>query len=319
MRASCSRSRRACARIERRFGPSTGFWLPECAYDPGLEQLLGEVGIEWVPLDQSAHEPAAEAMVPIALGPLTGFTLDWEAVLWLWSMQGYPSDPLYADFHRKSLRGARPWAIGGEAYDPSAARERAVAQAGEFAAAVAARLAAHRDRAGSPGLLTFAFDTELLGHWWWEGPIWLEAVLERLPEHGVRPVKLGDAAELHPSRPRGARRASWGEGKDLRTWDSRPVAEFVRGARRLELRVLREILAGRLEGSARERAVRELLAVQASDWAFLDYRRQAGDYPFSRVLSHSQALFEAINSPAGTDPSLRSLAPDLALAPLFEP
>ncbi len=202
---------------------------------------------------------------------------------------------------------------------PGRRAARAREQGEEFAAAVAARLAAHLGRAGSPGLLTFAIDTELLGHWWWEGPIWLEAVLERLPEHGVRAVKLGEARADHRPEPRGARRSSWGEHKDLRTWDSRPVAEFVRGARRLELRILREVGAGRLRGAALERAARELLAVQASDWAFLDYRKQAGDYPYSRVLSHSQALFEAINSPAGAEPAMRNLAPDLALAPLQEP
>jgi 1,4-alpha-glucan branching enzyme len=304
----------------RRFGPSTGFWLPECAYVPGLEHMLDEAEIHWTCVDQSAHEPPERALTPIAAGPLTAFPIDWEAVQWLWSMDGYPSDPLYADFHRKSLRGCRPWAISGDAYDAVAAARRAREQAEEFAAAVAGRLRAHRERAGSAGLLTFAIDTELLGHWWWEGPTWLEAVLERLPEHGVRPVRLGDALAAHPPEPRPLRRSSWGENKDLRTWDSRPVADLVRGARRLELRVLRDVAAGVLSASAEERAARELLAVQASDWAFLDYRRQAGDYPFQRVLDHSRSLFEAIDSRSEqVEPRLRNLAPDLALGTLREP
>ena len=70
----------------------------------------------------------------------SAFAIDWEAVRWLWSLDGYPSDPLHADFHRKSLRGARPWSIGGEPYDPDAAAERAREQGREFVAAVAARL-----------------------------------------------------------------------------------------------------------------------------------------------------------------------------------
>jgi 1,4-alpha-glucan branching enzyme len=303
----------------RRFGRARGFWLPECAYEPGLEHLLDAAGIGWTCVDQSAHEPPGSAMVPISAGPITAFPIDWEAVQWLWSMEGYPSDPLYADFHRKSLRGCRPWAISGEPYDADAAAARAREQAEEFARDVGARLRAHRDRAGAPGLLTFAIDTELLGHWWWEGPTWLAEVLERLPEHGVRPVRLSDALEEHPTEPRPLRRSSWGEDKDLRTWDSRPVADLVRGARRLELRLLREVGAG-LDRPAAERAARELLAVQASDWAFLDYRRQAGDYPFLRVLDHSRSLFEAINSGSEqTEPALRNLAPDLALATLQEP
>ncbi|MBM3668163.1 MAG: DUF1957 domain-containing protein, partial [Actinobacteria bacterium] len=71
-------------------------------------------------------------------------------------------------------------------------------------------------------------------------------------------------------------------------------------------------------GGAR-RAARELLAVQSSDWAFMDHRRQAGDYPYSRVTAHSQDLVEAIARPERADPRVRGLAPDLSLAPLLEP
>ena len=64
---------------------------------------------------------------------------------------------------------------------------------------------------------------------------------------------------------------------------------------------------------------RELLALQSSDWAFLDYGRKTGDYPFQRALDHSRALFEAIECGASTEPALRNLAPDLTPAPLLEP
>jgi 1,4-alpha-glucan branching enzyme len=303
----------------RRFGPPDGLWLPECAYEPGLEELLGTEGIRYFCLDQSRYEEARAALRPIAAGDLTAFTLDWEAIEWLWSFNGYPSHTGYADFHRKSLRGMRPWSIGGGPYDPEAAAERAREQAGEFAAAVGERLRTHLERTGRPGLLTFAIDTELLGHWWWEGPGWLEAALPALRERGVRPVTLAEAAERHPAEDRPLRRSSWGAGKDLRTWDSPPVADLAWGARRLELRLLREASAGALGPAALARCSRELLAVQASDWAFLDYRRQAGDYPYQRVLDHSRALFEAIDSNGNADPALRNLAPDLSLAPLFNP
>ena len=115
------------------------------------------------------------------------------------------------------------------------------------------------------------------------------------------------------------RRSTWGEGKDLRTWDSPAVADLAWAARGLELRVLREVGAGRLHGAALPRAARELLAVQASDWAFLDYTRQAGDYPLERAIDHSRALFEAIESGGEAEPALRNLAPDLSTSPLLEP
>jgi 1,4-alpha-glucan branching enzyme len=303
----------------RRFGRPHGFWLPECAYEPGVEELLAEEAIGHFCIDQSAHEPAAAALRPIRAGSLTAHTIDWEAIGWLWSLSGYPSDRGYADFHRKSLRGTRPWSIGGAAYDPDAATTRAREQARSFAADVAERLRAHRRATARSGLLTFAIDTELLGHWWWEGPIWLEEALAALPAAGVRPITLAEAGERHEPEPRSLRRSSWGEEKDFRTWDSPPVADLAWGARRLELRLLRELGAGRLGSSALARAARELLAVQASDWAFLDCRGQAGDYPYGRVLDHSRALFEALDSAPGTEPGLRNLAPDLDLSPLREP
>jgi 1,4-alpha-glucan branching enzyme len=303
----------------RRFGEVRGFWLPECAYEPGLEHLLADFGIEHFCTDQSAHEPSAAALRPVATDGPVAFPIDWEAIGWLWSMDGYPSDPLYADFHRKSLRGCRPWSIGGGAYDPDAARERAREQGREFAAAISARLAAHRERSGAPGLLTFAIDTELLGHWWWEGPIWLEEALRALPEHGVRPLTLSAAMAEHRPERRPLAASTWGDGKDLRTWDSPPVADLAWGQRRLELAVLRAIANGRLTGDALMRAARELLAAQASDWAFLDYTRQAGDYPYERSLGHSRAVYEAIDSPQGLTPELRNLAPDLSPSPLLEP
>ena len=303
----------------RRFGPTRGFWLPECAYDPGLEHLLAEAGVEYFCVDQSRHEPEQAALVPALTRGLCAFPIDWPAVEWLWSGSGYPADGVYADFHRRSLRGIRPWAIDGSDYDPDAAAARARAHAAEFAAAAAARLDTHRRRTGGRGLLTFAIDTELLGHWWWEGPEWLAEVLARLPEHGVRALRLSEALTAHRPEPRELRRSSWGEAKDLSTWDSPPVADLAWGARKLELRLLRELYSGRLAGPGLQRAARELLAVQASDWAFLDRRRQAGDYPFQRSLDHARELFEAIQSPERAEPSLRNLAPDLALSPLLEP
>jgi len=97
-----------------------------------------------------------------------------------------------------------------------------------------------------------------------------------------------------------------------------PVADLARAARRLELRLVGALGRG-LEGPAALRATRELLALQSSDWAFLDQRRQAGDYPYQRATGHAQAMLEAIHSRGPTEGRLRNLAPDLSLAPLLEP
>jgi 1,4-alpha-glucan branching enzyme len=303
----------------RRFGHTAGFWLPECAYDPGLERLLAERGIEWFCVDQSAHGEPLDALAPVETpdGPVA-FTIDWPAVSWLWSLDGYPAHPHHADFHRQSMRGARPWSIGGGPYDPVAAEATARRQAAEFVRRAAARLEAYRRGRDRPGLITFAIDTELLGHWWWEGPAWLDEVLRRAPELGIELVTLSEALGRHRPERRALHRATWGDGKDLRTWDSPEVADIAWAARRLELRLLRALGAARLRDEAELRAARELLALQASDWAFLDRRRQAGDYPYQRVTSHARTLLEAIHSADPPDPRLRNLAPDLTLAPLLE-
>jgi 1,4-alpha-glucan branching enzyme len=320
---------RACRRLQvdagvrshrRRFGPSEGFWLPECAYEHGVDELLAEAGVGWFCVDQSAHEDPLDALVPVATpaGP-TAFTIDWEAVSWLWSLRGYPSDPAHAEFHRKSLRGMRPWAIGGGAYDPDAGEEVARRQAAEFADAVAARMRRFAAERGRPGLVVFAIDTELLGHWWWEGPAWLAELIRVAPQRGIELVTLPEALGRHEPERRPLHASSWGEGKDLRTWDSPEVADLVRASRRLELRLLRALDGNGFRREVGERAARELLAAQASDWAFLDKRRQAGDYPFQRATGHGEALLDAIHSADPPDRRLRNLAPDLSLAPLLEP
>ena len=156
-----------------------------------------------------------------------------------------------------------------------------------------------RPSAAAPGLIVFAIDTELLGHWWWEGPVWLEEVLTLAPAQGIDLVTLGEAARRHPAERRAAATLELGRGQgpaDLGL--ARGRRPGLTAARRLELRLLRGLGAG-LAGAAAERAARELLAVQASDWAFLDRRGQAGDYPWQRSTDHARSLLEALDPAAG--------------------
>jgi 1,4-alpha-glucan branching enzyme len=191
-------------------------------------------------------------------------------------------------------------------------------QADEFLEAAAARLREFATSRGRRGLLVFAIDTELLGHWWSEGATWLREVLAGAEEAGVRLLTVPEALAEHEPVQRPLFASTWGEEKDLSTWDSPAVADLAWGARRLELRLLRALRGG-LRGDAARRVARELLAVQASDWAFLDKRGQAGDYAFQRATDHSEAALEAIDFPAIADPRLRALAPDLSLSPLLQP
>jgi 1,4-alpha-glucan branching enzyme len=306
----------------RRFGGEEGaggFWLPECAFVPGLEQVLEERGIAYTCLDQSALAEV-DTLRPIRLpgGPVA-FPIDWPTVELVWSPRGYPSDPAYLEYHRQSVNGTRLWSISGDPYDPEAAAARAAEHAAAFLAAVRERLEEHRSEHASAGLCVFAVDTELLGHWWAEGPVWLGEVVRGARGAGVRLLTLPEALGEHQAVERPASESSWGEGKSLETWDSPAVADLVWGARRLELRLLRAVERGRLAPDAELRAARELLAVQSSDWAFMDHRGQAGDYPFDRAVGHAEALLAAIDSAGAPEPRMRNLVPDLSLAPLREP
>jgi 1,4-alpha-glucan branching enzyme len=305
---------------ERRFGRPAGFWLPECAYVPGIEGVLDERGIAFTCLDQSARERGTAALAPIRLpGGPTAFTIDWPTVRLVWSDEGYPSDPAYLEYHRLSQNGMRLWSISGRPYEPAVAAKRAAEHAGLFLAAVRDRLERHRADRGNRGLCVFAIDTELLGHWWAEGPIWLGEVLKGAELDGVRLLTLPQALREHEGEDRPAYEGSWGEGKSLETWDSPSVSDLVWATRRSELRLLRALGRRDLIPAAAQRGARELLALQSSDWAFMDHRGQAGDYPYTRATAHAQALLEAIDSPEAADARVRNLAPDLSLAPLLEP
>jgi 1,4-alpha-glucan branching enzyme len=305
---------------ERRFGTPAGFWLPECAYVTGLEAVLAERGVAYTCLDQSSHEKGTAALAPIRLpgGPVA-FTIDWPTVRLVWSEDGYPSDGSYLEYHRLSANGMRLWSISGAPYDPAAAAKRAAEHAASFLAAVRDRLDRHRVDRGRRGLCVFAIDTELLGHWWAEGPIWLRDVLKGAALDGVRLLTLPQALGEHNAEDRLVSEASWGEGKSLETWDSPSISDLVWATRRSELRLLRALGLGSLSRPAALRAARELLALQSSDWAFMDHRGLAGDYPYSRATAHAEALLEAIDSEQAVDAGVRNLAPDLSLAPLLEP
>jgi 1,4-alpha-glucan branching enzyme len=307
----------------RRFGEfGGGLWLPECAYEPGLERDLGERGVRAFCVDQTGVHGlgAPEQLEPVrtAAGPVA-VPIDWETVQLVWcERSGYPVVGSYRDYHRRTVHDLRPWSNSGEPYRHDEALTLAREQARDFVERAAARLDAYAAERGRPGLLTCAFDTELLGHWWYEGPAWLAAVLEEAPARGLELVTVSEGLERVPSVERPLAASSWGRGKDLSTWDSPEVAEIAFEARGAELRTVAAAARADDRNGALERAARELLALQSSDWAFQVARDMAGDYPRERVRGHAAGLDAALSG-GEVDPALRALAPDLELAALRGP
>ena len=311
---------------ERRFGEgwTGGFWLPECAYEPGIERDLAEYGVRAFCVDQTdalGHgsldhlEPVATDAGPVAV------PLDWETVELVWGASGYPSHPDYRDYHGRTLHDLKPWANGGEPYDHDRALELARTHARDFVDRVVARLDAYASERSRPGLLCCALDTELLGHWWYEGREWLTGVLAEAESAGLDLVTLPTGLEGVEPVTRDLAASTWGSPKDLSTWDSAQVAEVAFAARRAELETVAAAAHGG-RGPALERAARELCALQASDWAFLLTRELAADYPLERVRAHQKVLratLGALDSAPQPDPELRSLLPELDLAPLVSP
>jgi 1,4-alpha-glucan branching enzyme len=311
---------------EHRFGTwSGGFWLPECAYRAGLERDLAEHGVRCFCVDQTEAlglgsldqlEPIATEAGPVAV------PIDWELVRHVWDgAAGYPANPAYRDYHGRTVHDLKPWNVGGQPYRHYEALKLARAHARDFVGRAIARLDAYRAERGRPGLSCFALDTELLGHWWYEGMHWLRFVVDEARLQGLALATLPEALERHEPVERPLADSTWGRPKDLTTWDSPRVADIAFAARGAELRTVAAAAGARTGDPALERAARELLAIQSSDWAFQVTYDLAGDYPLTRVEGHRQGVDAALAALADSRPvddaRLRNLAPTLDVSPLF--
>jgi 1,4-alpha-glucan branching enzyme len=231
-------------------------------------------------------------------GPVL-WPVDRQTMALVWGKPGYPAAGAYRDYYRLTSHHHRVWRNDGRVYDATEARALAAQHARDFVERVAVRV-----REG--GVCVCAFDTELLGHWWHEGPWWLDAVIQETARQDVRLCGLSEALERHePAQaPADLGVGSWGDQGDLRTWSGPPVADLAWQARTAELAVM----AGGRRPS--DTVLRELLALQSSDWAFRAYHDRARDYARRLANAPAAALAPALTGqprPATT----RSRTPDL--------
>ena len=290
----------------RRFaGWEGGLWLPECAHAAWLDPLLEEAGVRRTCVELTGRWPCGDErhLRPLqsGAGPVL-VPIDREIIALVWSGHGYPSGAAYRDYHGLTFHHHRVWRNDGQPYDTEAAAAQAARDAHDFVARVRARVA-------GGGLCVCALDTELLGHWWYEGVQWLRAVVDESARQGLSLTALDDEMlERHGpvAAPADLEVSSWGEGGDLRTWSGPAVADLAWQARRAE------VDAAALSERPCERALRELLALQSSDWAFLSFRGMAAEYPRQRAAGHASALAAALTNGGGMEPALRNLAPELA-------
>lgn len=316
-----------------------GFWLPECGYYPGADEILKDAGIRYFFVDSHGilnadPTPRYSVYAPIYCpSGVAAFARDWESSKQVWSSkEGYPGDPDYREYYRdigheldyeyikpyvhpagmRVNTGLKYWRITGDTeykqpYVPDWAREKAAIHAGNFMfnrEKQVEHLSAHMDR---KPIIISPYDAELFGHWWFEGPMWIDFLarkicydqklikmitpLEYLSEYPVNQMSL-------PSY------SSWGYKGYSEVWVESSNDWIYRhvhkaGERMSELikRFSRYIISKKnkkekkkkkpsLHKRALNQAARELVLAQASDWPFIMKTGTMVSYAHKRIRLH---------------------------------
>lgn len=307
--------------------PARGAWLPECGYYPGLEGLLEEAGYNYFFVDShgilnATPRPYYGLSAPLVCpNGVAAFGRDPESSRRVWSRQeGYPGDFQYRDFYRDigfdlDFDYIRPFILDGHTrihtgfkyygitgpdehklpYDPDQAARRVAAHAEDFVGRSRRHIAGQGERRGPAPLIVSPYDAELFGHWWFEGPQWLEAVIRRMADAPDAAALTTPSAYLagHSSLQSGTPSASsWGDGGYNAFWLN-PGNDWIYphlhdAAHRMNVlaRQHGDAAPGSLPYRALQQAGRSLLLAQASDWAFIMKSDTAKEYARRRTRDH---------------------------------
>jgi 1,4-alpha-glucan branching enzyme len=236
--------------------------------------------------------------------PTDVFPRDPRTGLQVWSGDtGYPGDGVYLDFHKKRWPGGhRYWQVTHSKADlgmktpyyPERAAARTRAHAEHFVSVILETLKPNFNQGGTPPILSSPFDAELFGHWWHEGPEWLEHVARTIAKEDcpVAMISCGEYLDkFPPSGYIGMKEGSWGQNGNNHVWLNPDTIWTWTHIYPAEASV-REIAT---EGVWRnhpiaERIVkqlcRELLLLESSDWQFLITTGPARDYAEARFMTH---------------------------------
>ncbi len=302
-----------------------GIWLPECGYYPGLEELLAEQGLEFFVVDAHGvmfgdRRPRYGVYAPVRCpNGVVAFGRDLESSKQVWSAdEGFPGDARYRDFYRDigfdlDLERIRPYihaddlrvhtgikyhAVTGRTahkrlYDPQAAAAAVDEHSARFLLDRERQVGELHGLMGRAPIVVAPYDAELFGHWWFEGPRFLDAVFRKMHfgAGNVTPCTLSEAVDrqdtlqvLTPSY------SSWGYKGYAEVWlegSNDWIYRHIERAARTMVELTRE--NPHADGELRRalnQAARELQLAQASDWAFIMKSGTAVPYAKKRTQTH---------------------------------
>jgi 1,4-alpha-glucan branching enzyme len=324
---------------ERHFGrPPQGIWLPECGYTPGLDRLLKEFGISFFISDVNAvrfasPRPNRELYAPL-LTPygVHAFARDPESAAQVWSSDwGYPGDYDYREYYRdigwdlgwndnkeweyiqphvlpthdRVNTGIKYYRITGkqshkEPYQFERARQKAREHAYNFMYNRQKQAEHWHYWLDRKPIIVSPYDAELFGHWWYEGPLWIEELCRALfyEQNDIKMITLSEYLLEYPLSDTGTLcESSWGRSNSSEVWLQGDNAWIYRHLHEAEDRMIRLATLHETENSHESmstslivrlmnQAARELLLAQSSDWAFIMDSKTVVDYAIRRTKDH---------------------------------
>jgi len=316
----------ACEHYQKHFGRRPkGIWLPECGYKPGIEEYLAECKISYFFTDahgvlHASKRPKYGVFAPI-LTPagVACFGRDIESSKQVWSSQeGYPGDHAYREFYRdvgfdldydyikpflhedgnRVNLGIKYYKITGKGdfkkpYNPTEALEKAATHAGNFMFNREKQVDYLHDFLGRKPIIVSPYDAELFGHWWYEGPQWINFLMRKM-HHDQETIEM-----ITPSEYLEKHKLIQVSTPSLSSWGHKGYCEFWLGGdndwvyRHLHKSAdrMQELANANPEAEgvlrrALNQAARELLLAQSSDWAFIMKTGTMVDYAVRRTKSH---------------------------------
>jgi 1,4-alpha-glucan branching enzyme len=322
----------AVANYEKNFGRRPrGIWLPECGYQPGDDEILKESGIKFFFTDShgilhATPRPKYGVFAPIyCKSGVAAFGRDMESSKQVWSsVEGYPGDYDYREFYRdigfdldyeyikpyihpdgiRINTGIKYFRITGtglekEPYDPHAAREKTASHAGNFMFNREKQVEYLYDALGRPPMIVSPYDAELYGHWWFEGPMWLEFLIRKV-HFDQKAIRLATPSEYLSENPKNQvatpSMSSWGWKGYSEVW-LQGTNDWIYRHLHKASRVMTDLTKHNPSGNgirrrALNQALRELLLAQSSDWGFIMATGTHVSYAERRTKDHLLRFFK---------------------------